>query len=94
MVNCEKGGMNSILRAMQNDIIKKIKDLKDAVVNFDEGDTNDLFCNFEKLLEFKWTFGKTCNEINTFFSTAENKLIHILMYTNLTTNLINIAKNE
>ena len=89
---CEKGGMNSILRAMQNDIIKKSKDMKDAVVNFDDGDINDLFSKFQELLKFKLAFGKTCNEINTFFSIAENKLIQ--MYANLTSSLNNIAKNE
>jgi uncharacterized protein (UPF0297 family) len=92
MEKCKKDGMNSMLRAMQEDIIKKSKDLKDRINNNEEDDVKDLLMNFYKLMEYKSAFGKTVTEINGHFVSAEKKLI--IKYNSLTSNLNQIARNQ
>ena len=91
MEKCKTDGMNSMLIAMQQDIIKKSCDCKDIILKEDD-DIKNALKNFQKLLEYKASFGETIGEIERYCADAENHLIY--KYEGITSSLIAITTIE
>jgi energy-coupling factor transporter ATP-binding protein EcfA2 len=89
MDKCTQNGMNSFLKLVSDEILKKARSLMDEFKNsLDNENLNTALDAFKKLFEYKQIFGKKMSALENFFAETNKQLIN--KYYKITSVLIGI----